>query len=141
MLPPSKSGTPSAMIAARSFDCCQTRTSSLDRKLSTMVHSLLLRLSRRNHVAAAKAGKFSDDRIVPGFPRGKFRVGPGADLGCGDEDGWSAHFASASWEKIRSALKGRLSKRIPVASAKALPRAGATGIIGVSPADFAPSGP
>ena len=37
---------------------------------------------------------------------------------------------SARREKIRSALKGRLWKRMPVASARALPMAGLTGMSG-----------
>src|SRR5262249_41645045 len=48
---------------------------------------------------------------------------------------------SASRAKSRSALKGRLWKRIPVASAMAFPRAGATGMMGASPSGFAPRGP
>src|SRR5262249_30128313 len=48
---------------------------------------------------------------------------------------------SARREKIRSALRGRLWKRMPVASASALPRAALTGMTGASPIGFAPKGP
>src|SRR4029077_15850054 len=51
------------------------------------------------------------------------------------------HGCGESAAKMRSGVSGRCAKRIPVASATALATAGATGLIGHSPCDLAPSGP
>src|SRR5438067_9684910 len=101
-----------------------------------------VRSRRRNNVAADETGKFSDDKIVVGLPGGEFRIHSGAKLDGGDDDRWRAHdLFSASLLNMRSALKGRLVKRMPVASLKALAKAGAMGLMGLSLMALAPSGP
>ena len=95
----------------------------------------------RDYVAADVAGKPRDHGIVFRLPgREGFLLARTNDRS-GYESGVLIHVSVASFAKMRSALKGRLSNRRPVASSSALLSAGATGMIGVSPADLAPSGP
>src|SRR5882724_9252510 len=102
--------------------------------------------TRRHDVAADVAGEFRDGRIMTALPCSKSVFAAWTDFCSGDEDSRRTHLRTepsnpANCAKIRSALKGRLVKRIPVASARALPSAAETGMIGASAMDFAPKGP
>ena len=133
------------MRAARSVDCCHVVSSGRGPKVQNDRPHVAV-LIRRHDIAADITGKFGKSRIVPSFPFRESIFATGTNFRGGDQNGRRTHlllgtFNSANWAKIRSALNGRLVNRIPVASARALPNAGETGMIGASPIGFAPNGP